>query len=240
MPRNFGEIRDMLVSGLGLSVPPVQITYLQEEPAGVAAYAGEVPSGCTFWGAGVSGAFYAKLDAHYNCEIGAFVMGVRPEGELGRKLGETIGWMEGEGYLEKDEAARIPHLEQAPSFVCYGPLGSLPYPPDVVIMFLEPEQAMVALEGAGMGGAHPFAVPLTGRPACSVIPFIMQGKENAALSLGCTGFRTYVDISKGKVLLAIRGSWLHEFSTRMQVASHANSAVLTEDIERKRKFDERE
>ncbi len=160
-------------------------------------------------------------------------MGVRLEGELGRKPGETIGWMEGRRYLERDEAARIPHLEQAPSFVCRGLLRSLPYPPDVVIMFLEPEQATVALEGAGMGGVRPFGVPLTGRPACSVIPFIMQGKENAALSFGCTGFRTCVDISKGKFLLAISGSWLHEFSSRMQAAAHASSAVLTEDIERR-------
>lgn len=45
MLRNFGEIRDTLVSGPDHPVPPVQTTCLQKEQAGIAAYAGEVPSG---------------------------------------------------------------------------------------------------------------------------------------------------------------------------------------------------
>lgn len=233
----MNEISEILRSGLLLSEPPVQITYLQEEPSGLAEYAGVVPSGCTYWGAGVEKAFYARLADHFNCEIGAFVMGVKPEGELKERLFGTIGKMEEDGYLAKGEASSIPHLKVPPRFVCYGPLGSLPFRPDVVVMFVGPDTAMLGLEGASFGQAHPFPVPVTGRPACSIIPYILQGDQPVAVSFGCTGFRTYVDNAKGKVLMAVRGDSIEEFSNSIVKIASANKLVSEENIERRRRIE---
>lgn len=237
MSANMNEISEVLRTGLSLTEPPVQITYLQEEPVGLAEYAGEVPSGCTYWGAGVEKAFYARLADHFNCEIGAFVMGVQPEGELKERLFGTIGKMEDEGYLAKGEANSIPHLKAAPPFVCYGPLGSLPFRPDVVVMFVAPDAAMLGLEGASFGKAHPFPVPVTGRPACSIIPYILQEVQPVAVSFGCTGFRTYVDNAKGKVLMAVRGDSIEEFSNSIVKIASANRLVSEENIERRRRIE---
>lgn len=234
MAMDTGEIAELLRTGLSLSESPVQISYLKEEPVGIEDYAGEVPSGCTYWGVGTSRPFYARLSGHLNCEIGAFVMGLTPKGALKEKLSNTIGWMEDEGYLAKGEASSIPRLAEAPAFVCYGPLGSVKYRPDVVIMFLEPQAAMLALESAGQGGAHPFHVPVTGRPACSIIPHILNGGEDIAISFGCAGFRTYVDKAAGKVLLAVRGEGLERFSSNLRRTLKANEAVSQENEERKR------
>lgn len=236
MPMNMGEISDLLRSALALTEPPVQISYLEEEPKDIVSYAGIVPSGCTYWAAGTGGAFYAKIADHYNCEIGAYVLGTKPEGELGSRLIETVGWMEKEGYLEVGEAFSLPRFETAPRFVCYGPLGSMRYKPDAVVMFVEPSAAMLCLESAEKGGAHPFHVPVTGRPACSIIPHILNNKEEVGISFGCSGFRTYVDNAKGKVLFAVRGDGLHDFADRLSRIARANRLVEIRNLERKKEI----
>ncbi len=233
MKSDLNEIAAQLKTDLSLSEPPVQISYTAEEPTAIAKYAGEVPSGCTYWGAGTAGTFYARLSDHLNCEIGAFVMGVQPDGELKERLFGTVGQMESEGYLAPGEAMSIPRLKNPPAFVCYGPLGTLPYRPDVVVMFVTPSSAMIALETASEGKAHPLDMPVTGRPACSIIPYVINGNAPVALSFGCTGFRTYVDLSEGKVMLAVRGDKLEEFAQRMKKIVSANLAVRLENTRRR-------
>lgn len=237
MSEEMAEISRLLKAGLGLSESPVQITYTDAEPSAIAELTDAVPSGCTYWGIGADRPFYARLEGHLNCEIGAFVMGVAPEGELKDRLFGTVGWMEGEGYLAQGEAMSIPRRGSAAKFVCYGPLGSLPLRPDVVVMFTDPSAAMVALEGASYGKAHPFSVPVTGRPACAIIPYLMNGSDKVAMSMGCTGFRTYVDLAKGKILFAIRGDGLEEYANTLRKVVAANRSVLEEDANRKSRFE---
>ena len=236
MTMTMGEISELLRSTLGLTEPPVQISYLDEEPKDIASYAGTVPSGCTYWSAGTVGAFYARLADHFNCEIGAYVLGTKPEGELGGRLMETVGLMEKEGYLAKGEAFSIPRFETAPRFVCYGPLGSMRYAPDAVVMFVEPSAAMLCLESAEKGGAHPYHVPVTGRPTCSLIPHLLNNGENAGMSFGCSGFRTFVENAKGKVLFAVRGKSLHDFADRLKRTAGANRLTELRNLEKKKEI----
>src|SRR3546814_18409041 len=77
-----------------------------------------------------------------------------------------IGTMTECGYIAASEPAHIPVNTQGAKGVLYGPLEDFPLPPDAVLLWLTPAQAMVWSEAAGRadwGGATPAI--FTGRPA---------------------------------------------------------------------------
>ncbi len=231
MPKDLSAIAARLTQGLELDTPPVQISYLDEPPPGVAEHPGGVPSVCTFFADGTQRPFYADLRAHEDCEIGAFVLGIPPEGDVGRRLMGTIGLMQQEGYLNPGEEAQIPHNPRAPKYVAYGPLGSLPTAPTGVLLFARPKSAMLAVEAAQLGsGATP--VPMNGRPMCAIMP-ILNGGVPVALSLGCIGSRTYTSMGADKMVVGIRGDHLGRFVEKLERIVHANEVVGTEDRRRR-------
>ncbi|MGI0154985.1 MAG: DUF169 domain-containing protein [Thermoplasmata archaeon] len=233
MAEETKNIAAQLIRQLELDIPPVQVSYLDAPPAGVTEHPGGVPSVCTFFAFGTEHPFYAGLPAHEDCEIGAFVLGIPPSGELGTRLMGTIGSMQQEGYLNPGEEARIPHNPTAPKWVAYGPLGSLPMPPTGVLIFARPKGAMLAVEAAG-SGSDAVPVPMNGRPMCAILPILNQGAP-VALSLGCTGSRVYADIGADKMVVGIRGDRLAAFARKLETIVRANEMVRAEDSARKSK-----
>jgi uncharacterized protein (DUF169 family) len=215
-----------LTHDLELSSAPVQVTYLDEAPTGVRSHPDGVPSVCTFFSEGRREAFYADLHAHENCEVGAFVLGVPPEGEVGQRLMSTVGMMQKEGYLRPGDEAKIPRNAKPPRFVAYGPLGSLPMAPSTVLLFASAKSAMLAMEAA------PGPVPMNGRPMCAIVPTLNQGAPVAA-SMGCIGSRVYTGLADGEMIVGIRGDHLRSFATAVRKIRHANDAVAAEDTRRK-------
>ncbi|MDE1836742.1 MAG: DUF169 domain-containing protein [Euryarchaeota archaeon] len=230
---NFPRISKELTRDLELDSPPVHLSYLEHAPAGAREHLGGAPSACTFWAEARQGSFFAPLSEHEGCEIGAFVLGIPPEGDVGKRLMGTIGMFEKIDYVGKGEASGIPHHAKAPRFVHYGPLAEAVQTPTVAVLFPNPANAMVALEAASPGHAHPFDVPVTGRPACSVIPIVLQGKAPVAMSLGCAGFRQYTEVGKDKVLIAVRGGHLEDFAAGVHKLRSANEMVSAEMAHRK-------
>jgi len=226
MNENLNQIALQLTEDLELSSPPVQISYLDAAPAGVTAHPGGSPSVCTFFSEGRTQPFYAGLPEHEACEIGAFVLGVPPEGELGQRLMATVGMMQKEGYLAPGEEAKIPRNAQAPKFVAYGPLGSLPMAPTDVLLFANPKSAMLAME------ASTAPVPVNGRPMCAVVPTLHAGAP-VAVSIGCVGSRIFTGMPDDQMLIGIRGDKLAEFAQRLRTIRSANAAVGSEDRRRK-------
>jgi uncharacterized protein (DUF169 family) len=224
-------IAAQLIRQLELETPPIQISYLDEPPAGVPEHPGGVPSVCTFFAFGAEKSFYAGLPAHEDCEVGAFVLGIPPAGELGSRLMGTIGTMQKEGYLNPGEEAKVPHNAKPPKWVAYGPLGSLPVPPTGVLLFARPRSAMLAVEAAGSGGDGA-PVPMNGRPMCAIMPIMNQGAP-VAISLGCTGSRIYTDIGSDKMVVGIRGDHLVAFARKLGTIVRANELVGAEDSARK-------
>jgi uncharacterized protein (DUF169 family) len=218
---------------LELDLPPVQVTYLEHPPPGVPEHPGGVPSVCTFFAFGTRSPFYAGLPKHEDCEIGAFVLGIPPEGAVGGRLMATIGDMQKEGYLNPGEEAKVPHNAVAPKYVAYGPLGSLPFAPTGVLLFANPRGAMLATEAAG---AEPGAwtVPMNGRPMCAIMPILNQGAP-VALSLGCTGSRIYTDLGVDKMVVGVKGDRLAAFAKKLDRIVRANEFVRSEDSARKAK-----
>ena len=233
MSEDLARIAAQLTRDLGLDRPPVQITYLEKAPTGVPEHSGGVPSVCTFFAFGTRSAFYAGLPKHEDCEIGAFVLGIPPQGPVGERLMATIGDMQKEGYLNPGEEAKVPHNPTPPNFVAYGPLGAFSFAPTVVLLFADPRGAMLAGEAAGSGeGSDSWTVPVNGRPMCAIVPILNQGAP-VALSLGCTGSRIYTDMGIDKMVIGVRGDRLRSFAEKLERVVRANEFVRREDSARK-------
>lgn len=232
MPEEMQAIADQLTRQLELTLAPVQVSYLDAPPAGVAEHPGGVPSVCTFFAFGAERPFYAALPKHEDCEVGAFVLGIPPAGDLGGRLMSTIGRMQSVGYLNPGEEAHVPHNDIAPKYVAYGPLGSLPVPPTGVLLFAKPKSAMLAVEAAGAGtDAQP--VTMNGRPMCAIMPILNQGTP-VGISLGCTGSRIYTDIGADTMVVGVRGDHLARFAEKLNRIVEANAVIAAEDMARKR------
>lgn len=231
MSEDLRSIAQQLTQQLELELPPVQITYLEKPPEGVPEHPGGVPSVCTYFAYGTRAPFYAGLPKHEDCEIGAFVLGIPPQGSVGGRLTTTIGNMQKDGYLNPGEEAKVPHNAVAPNYVAYGPLGSLRFAPTGVLMFANPYGAMLAAEAAG-SAPDVWAVPLNGRPMCAIMPILNQGAPTA-LSLGCTGSRVYTDLGVDKMVVGVKGDRLADFAKKLDRIVRANKIVLSEDSSRK-------
>lgn len=233
MTKGLQSIADEITQYLDLDTPPVQVSYLDAPPAGVPTHPGGVPSVCTFFAYGAQSSFVAPTVQHEDCEIGAFVLGIPPKGELGSRLMGTIGSMQKEGYLNPGEEAHVPHNAEAPKYVAYGPLGSLPFAPTGVLLFARPTAAMLVAEAAESGtDAKP--VPMLSRPMCSIMPVLNAGAP-VAVSLGCTGSRIYTDLGIDKMVVGIRGDQLEGFTEKLGRIVKANRWVAQEDSVRKAK-----
>ena len=235
MSEDLAQIAKELTQQLGLDRPPVQVTYLDGAPVGVPEHPGGVPSVCTFFAFGTQSAFYAGLPKHEDCEIGAFVLGIPPQGPVGERLMATIGDMQKEGYLNPGEEAKVPHNPAPPNFVAYGPLGAFSFPPTGVLLFTDARGAMLATEAAGSGeGTDSWTVPMNGRPMCAILPILNQGAP-VAMSLGCTGSRIYTDMGIDRLIVGIRGDRLRSFAEKLGRVVRANEFVRREDSARKSK-----
>jgi uncharacterized protein (DUF169 family) len=226
MTESMRQLAAQLTRDLELTTPPVQISYLDAAPTGVAEHDGGVPSVCTFFAEGRRQAFYAGVRSHEDCEVGAFVLGIPPEGELGQRLMATVGMMQREGYLAPGEEGKIPRNPTAPKFVAYGPLGELPMPPTNVLIFARPKSAMLAMEAA-----HG-PVPMNGRPMCAIVPTLNQGAK-VAVSIGCIGSRVYTQMADDQMLVGVRGDHLAEFARSVRAIRQANDTVGAENQHRK-------
>lgn len=223
---DLAQIAEQLTHDLELDRPPVQISYLESPPEGVEKHPGGAPSVCTFFAEGERKAFYAGLPEHENCEIGAFVLGAAPEGELGSRVMGMVGTMQSVHYLEPGDEGKIARNAQPPKFVAYGPLGSLKLPPTSILMFARPRSAMFAMEAA-----HG-SVPMNGRPMCSIVPTLNHGAP-VAVSIGCIGSRIYSEMGDDRMVVGVRGDRLDWFAEEVRKVREANRAIGEENRRRR-------
>ena len=99
-----------LVELLSLTVPPVAVAFRDQAPDGVGTAARPVPSGCAFWRAGEKSVFYATAHQHFNCPVGAMVMGFELPSQIQDELGIAVETMCEVGYFDPAEAATLPSV----------------------------------------------------------------------------------------------------------------------------------
>jgi uncharacterized protein (DUF169 family) len=185
---------------------PVSITFVQETPSGIPHVSKREPASCAFWKLALTeGTFYATVEDHFGCPIGAHVQGLSLPDESARQLDEMQQMMLNLGYLTPTSLAQIPRLQKKWTAVVYAPLDKALLFPDVVLFLGNARQLMLLFEAAQLAGLP--VLPLTGRPACSMIPTVLDG-QGIVTNLGCIGNRVYTQILDDEFYAAIPGTYL--------------------------------
>jgi len=203
-------IAERLTTALALDTPPVALTFTDTPPAGVPGPDHAVTSTCAFWRMAEQGVFYAPADAHYNCPLGAMVMGFPLPEAVQQGLGEAMGSMCDCSYLDPAEAAKVPTVQSSAAGILYGPLADLPMAPGLVVFWLTPRQAMLYNEAAGTASWTQDNALTNGRPACAALPTALS-TGNPTLSWGCMGMRTFTEIADDRLLAAVPGNRIESF-----------------------------
>lgn len=201
---------------LGLRVPPIAIAFLSEPPTGLQRWAGpDQPAGCAFWQRAQAGeSFYTVPADHYNCAVGAYTHAIDLPPERAVELNATIGLMVENGYIEMAEVPGIPRLDRQPAAVAYGPADAAGFAPDLVLLALNPAQAMLVYEAALRAGAGAAVTNLLGRPSCAVLPLTMSSGQ-AGVSLGCAGNRLYAGLREDELYVTVPGPRWDDFKARL-------------------------
>jgi uncharacterized protein (DUF169 family) len=220
-------VAQRLSDGLRLPRPPIALAFADAPPDGIAQFSGEVPSACTFWIRAESQVFYASARDHENCPVGAMTMGFEMHKGLESNVMQLVGMMVGNGYLTSEELPSMPRDARPKSGIVYGPLAQFPLRPDVILMWLAPEQAMVYNEATGSAcWAEGMLAAQFGRPSCAAIPVaIEQGRP--ITSLGCVGMRTFTGIPAGLMLAVMPGAQADRFVDALDDMLRANSEMET-------------
>jgi uncharacterized protein (DUF169 family) len=229
----YTQIAETLSRCLDLRQPPIAISFSDSFPDGISGHAGRVSAGCRFWENAATATFATTAADHSMCAIGVYTHNLQPSPEQQTDLQDTLKVLGDLGYVRQEDLASIPVLQSRPKYVVYAPLAETPLPPDVVMLFVNASQSLLLTEATQQ--VENQAPPAMGRPACAVVPQVMN-TGRAALSLGCCGARAYLDVLTDSVaLFAIPGAKLAEYTERIEVLANAN-AILSK-FHQIRRFD---
>lgn len=218
------QISTSLVELLGLTRPPVALAFADAQPPGVSRPTDAAPSTCSFWRRAEEKVFYASAEDHINCLLGSMVMGFELPAEASQELGGLVKFMCGEHYISEDEPARIPTVERKSAGILYGPLAELPTEPDLVVMWLTPQQAMIFNEAIGGSDWAGELMQVSGRPGCAALPRALQGHK-PTVSLGCMGLRTFTQIPNEELLAVVPADQAEEVVAALERTVNANAAM---------------
>jgi uncharacterized protein (DUF169 family) len=222
---SFPEISQALAEALRLTQGPVAVCLTDSVPAGVTAWAGHVPAGCRFWQEAGRRTFATSAPDHELCSIGLYTHSLEMSPVAASELGVALKVFSDLTYVRAEDVTAIPVLQSRPTHVIYGPLAETPLDPDVVLIFVRPDQTLIVSEASQqVEGGLP---PAMGRPACAIVP---QAKNTgrSALSLGCCGARAYLDVLSDDVALyAIPGPNIAAFAERVTALAKANAILTT-------------
>ncbi len=216
------ETAHRIAALLELELPPVALAFVDEPPAGVESTDAVVPSACAFWRKAEQGVFYAPADLHFNCPIGAMVMGFDLSEPAQANLADAVEMMCEVAYIGADEPANIPSVKGEKTGIVYGPLSEFPLEPEVAIVWVAPHQAMLISEASGNSSWMEAASrTVFGRPACASLPSALDAGQ-PVLSLGCAGMRTFTEILPDRLLGVVPGSKLEDFERSLAATVESN------------------
>jgi uncharacterized protein (DUF169 family) len=225
MPQSskYSQLAANLAASLDLQQPPVAICFTESIPAGLGAHEGRVAAGCRFWQDAATAAFATSAIDHSMCSIGVYTHNLPLSAAATVDLQDALKVFAELDYVRAEDLAAIPVLRTQPAYVVYTPLDQTPLPPDVVLLFVDARQTLILSEAVQqVEDGNP---PAMGRPACAVVPQVMN-TGRAALSLGCCGARAYLDVLTDDVaIFAIPGKKLEAYAQRIGVLAKANTVL---------------
>jgi uncharacterized protein (DUF169 family) len=220
---DFASIANILMESLRLKQPPVAISFSDSQPAGVPTHSGRVAAGCRFWEDGAAGTFATTAGDHSSCAIGVYTHNLESSPAQQTDLMDALKVFADLGYVRPKDVPQIPVLQSRSKHVVYGPLAQAGAAPDVVMLFVNSNQTLILTEAAQQ--VENVTAPAMGRPACAVIPQVINAGR-AALSLGCCGARAYLDVLSDDVaLFAIPGAKLAAYAERIATLAKANGIL---------------
>ena len=183
---SWAEVEQSVTRALGLSRRPVAVAFRDTAPAGVTAFAGAEPSGCSFWRLAAAGPRLLHR-ARRPLQLPDRQPHPRDPAAAPRapELEQTLGFMAGLGYVRMEEVPGIPRLPRTPGVVVYAPLGETPVDPDVVLVAGRPGRVMLLMEAAGHAGVTT-QPGFLGRPTCMALPAALAGGTIASTGASAT------------------------------------------------------
>lgn len=219
------EISRRITEALQLDTTPIGITLVDQIPEGVSSTSIESPSACGFWRQAQTHTFYASAAQHSNCPVGMMVMGFPIPEETNTELGGLVEDMCKSCYLSADEPEKIPTISSKHAGAVYGPLAGRASIPDVALIWVDAQQAMLCNEAMGTAKWGAESPMVTGRPGCGAIPLAIR-TDAPVMSLGCAGMRTFTEISTGRFAVVIPGTGLDRFADAVEETARANDHML--------------
>jgi uncharacterized protein (DUF169 family) len=220
---NFAQISRTLASSLKLNQAPIAICFADAVPASIPQYTGQAPAGCRFWQDAATAVFATSSADHALCAIGVHTHNLEPSPAQQTDLMDALKVFGDLGYVTQRDLPLIPVLRSRPTHIIYAPLAETPLPPDVVLLFTDASQSLILTEATQQ--VENQNAPAMGRPACAVIPQVMN-TNRAALSLGCCGARAYLDVlTENVALFAIPGANLSAYTERIAALAEANQVL---------------
>jgi len=220
---DYSKISAEITGALQLKQPPVAICFTDAVPSGLYGPADRVAAGCRFWEDATGGAFATSAADHSMCAIGVYTHNLETSPAQQADLMDAIKVFGDLGYVRAEDLPLIPVLQSQPRHVLYSPLALTPLPPDVVLLFADAAQTLILSEATQQveGGN----APAMGRPACAVVPQVMNTGK-AAMSLGCCGARAYLSLLTDSIsLFAFPGANLEAYVERIVALASANSIL---------------
>jgi uncharacterized protein (DUF169 family) len=224
-PGCLSSAAKILTDSLHLRRPPVAISLTDHVPAGVSAHGGLVPAGCRFWEDAADRAFYTTASEHSLCAVGIYTHNLQPSPRQQVDLMDALRVFGELGYVRPEDLPLIPTLRSRHEYVVYSPLATAPTAPDAVVLFVDAAQTLILSEATQQVELQ--TAPAMGRPACAVIPQVLN-TGRAALSLGCCGARAYLGVlPAGDSIFALPGQTLGLYVERVEALAKANRLLST-------------
>lgn len=235
MKHDLAAIAKSLIESLQLKTEPVAVSFTAEEPKGVPRLLKTAAAGCTFWEQGAKSAFVTAPGDHAACAVGMYTHHM-PPGTPAQEadLNDSLKVFADLGYVRPEDIPTIPVLANEAKHVVYAPLATTPIAADVVLLFVNSQQGLLITEAIQQVEAG--SPPALGRPACAVLPQVMNSGK-PALSLGCCGARAYLDVMTDNVALwALPGARVAEYAARLEVLAKANGILSGFHTLRRKEF----
>lgn len=231
MALSCATLSAQLEETLQLQFQPIAMAFVAGQPQDVPRVREAVPSSCAFWRRAEEDLFFAAPEDHFNCPLGAMVMGFPlPEDQMGR-LTEELAMMCGMNYVREPELEHVPQVPGPSGGIVYGPLWRFPLEPDLVLLWLNPQQAMMMSECCGLINWAAQPAGLLGRPACAALPMALaQGRP--AQSLGCVGMRVNTGVPAEVILMAVPRNMLENMEDDLVAVSRVHSQMETHYLDR--------
>jgi uncharacterized protein (DUF169 family) len=220
MSLDYNALSDKLTSVLALKGSPVAVKLIRTEsgiPEGLN-HTNEVLRHCEMVQKARGGSkFYATVEQHA-CKGGAGMLGIIeiPEsiksGEFYHKLGRFSSV---EHAAETMQA--VPGVDFKTYATAYAPLGETPFEPDVVVLVVNPRQAMMIAQANVYELHSRNTADFSGiQSLCGDAVAAPLMRDSINFTLGCSGSRKYAKVSEDELIVGIPMTILPKLADALQ------------------------